>query len=146
MSQYRLKRNRERAGEEKHNAKFFVVELNSELCGVIKNQYPAIKVYNESASDLRLLKDKESLEHIETIISGLPWASFQPDLQDSIISAIHASLKPNGIFTTFAYIQGALLPGAIKFRKLLKKYFPDTKTSKIIWRNIPPAFIYRCVK
>ena len=132
--------------KKEHNAKFFVVELNPELCNIIKNKYPTIKVYNESAANLELLKNEERLEHIETIISGLPWASFPTHVQNSIMEAIHVSLKPNGIFTTFAYIQGALLPSAIKFRRLLKKYFSSVETSKIVWRNIPPAFIYRCVK
>ncbi len=132
--------------KKKYNAKFFVVELNPELCNIVKDKYPTIKVYNESAANLELLKKEEELEHIETIISGLPWASFPPHDQNIIMEAIHASLEPNGIFTTFSYIQGALLPSAIKFRRLLKKYFHRVETSKVVWRNIPPAFIYRCVK
>ena len=109
--------------KKKHNAKFFVVELNPELCSVVKDKYPTVTVYNESAANLELLKNEENLEHIETIISGLPWASFSQCVQNSIMEAIHASLNPNGMFTTFSYVQGALLPSAIKFRKLLKKYF-----------------------
>lgn len=132
--------------KKKNSAKFFVVELNPELYNIIKNKYPTIKVYNESAANLELLKKKEKLEHIESIISGLPWASFPENLQIAILEAIYASLKPNGIFTTFSYIQGALLPRAIKFRKLLKKYFSKVELSKVVWRNIPPAFIYRCIK
>ena len=132
--------------KKKNNARFFVVELNPELCNVVKDKYPTIKVYNESAANLELLKNEEKLEHIETIISGLPWISFPTHVQTSIMEVIHSSLKPGGIFTTFAYIQGALLPSAIKFRKLLKKYFFKVESSKVVWRNIPPAFIYRCVK
>ena len=132
--------------KKKYNAKFFVVELNPELCNIVKDKYPTVTVYNESAANLELLKNEENLENIETIISGLPWASFSPYVQNSIMEAIHASLKPNGMFTTFSYVQGALLPSAIKFRRLLKKYFSSVETSNIVWRNIPPAFIYRCIK
>lgn len=132
--------------KKKHDAKFFVVELNPELCNIVKGKYPTIKVYNESAANLELIINKENLEYIETIISGLPWASFPIRMQNNIMAAIHASLKPKGIFTTFSYIQGALLPNAIKFKRLLKKYFSSVETSKVVWRNIPPAFIYRCMK
>lgn len=130
----------------KHNAKFFVVELNKDLCDIVKDKYPSIKIYNEDAANLENLKAEEEIEHIDIVISSLPWAAFSENLQKSILDAVHASLKDGGTFTTFAYLQGALLPTGLKFRKLLRSYFKTVKTSNVIWRNLPPAFIYRCTK
>lgn len=130
----------------KRNAKFFVVELNKNLCDIVKDKYPSVKIYNDDAAKLQDLKAEEDIEHIDIVISSLPWAAFSENLQKSILDAIHASLKDGGTFTTFAYIQGALLPTGLRFRKLLREYFKTVSASKIIWRNLPPAFIYRCTK
>lgn len=130
----------------KHNSKFFVVELSKDLCDIVKDKYPSIKIYNEDAANLEILKNGEEIEHIDIVISSLPWAAFSETLQKNILDAVHASLRDGGTFTTFAYLQGALLPTGLKFRKLLRSYFKTVKTSKVIWRNLPPAFIYRCTK
>ena len=130
----------------KKGAKFFVVELNKGLCDIVKDKYPSVKIYNETAANLENLKAEEEIDHIDVVISSLPWAAFSEQLQRSILDAIHASLKEGGTFTTFAYLQGALLPTGVRFRKLLKRYFKTVTTSNVIWRNIPPAFIYRCTK
>ena len=53
-------------------------------------------------------------------------------------------LKPGGQFVTFAYLQGLLLPAGRRFRAKLKRSFSDVTKSKIVWRNLPPAFVYRC--
>ncbi|HBM15723.1 MAG TPA: ribosomal RNA adenine dimethylase domain-containing protein [Lentisphaeria bacterium] len=130
----------------KHNAKFFVVELSKGLCDIVQDKYPSVRIYNENAANLVKLKDGEEIEHIDLIISSLPWAAFPEHLQKSILDAIHASLKDGGIFTTFAYLQGALLPSGLKFKRMLKKYFRKVQISEVIWRNLPPAFVYRCTK
>jgi len=130
----------------KHDAKFFVVELNKGLCDIVKDKYPSVRIYNEDPANLVNLKSEQEIEHIDVVISSLPWAAFPENLQKSILDAIHASLKDGGTFATFAYVQGALLPTGLKFRNMLKKYFKKVQTSEVIWRNIPPAFIYRCTK
>ncbi len=38
------------------------------------------------------------------------------------------------------------MPAGKKFKKNLGKYFSTVETSGVVWRNIPPAIMYRCVK
>src|SRR6185437_14229458 len=80
------------------------------------------------------------------IVCGLPWASLPIELQARIMAAIMDVLKPGGIFVTFAYLQGLLLPAAGMLRRRLKSHFSAIKTTNIIWRNIPPAFAYICYR
>jgi phospholipid N-methyltransferase len=65
-------------------------------------------------------------------------------VQDRILEAVVKSLAPKGVFTTFAYLHAAWLPTAVRFRKRLKQHFGSVKTSRIVWRNLPPAYVYRC--
>ena len=128
------------------DTKFFAVELNKELFHVVKKKFPEIRIYNDNALNLSEMLKKENLSHIDVVVSGLPWASFPEKLQDELLSVIVKSLSKGGIFTTFAYIQGMLLPSAWSFRDRLQRHFSVVKTSPIVWTNIPPAFVYRCRK
>ena len=83
---------------------------------------------------------------MDAVLSGLPWAVFPDSLQLELLEEIKANLKPGGKFATFAYVQGMVLPAAQKFRKLLKSEFGEVHQSPIVWRNAPPAFVYRCEK
>lgn len=125
---------------------FVAIELDTHIYQHFKRHWPHIKIYNESAENLSLVLEKEKISHADAIISGLPWAAFPSKLQSYILSEVVANLAQGGYFTTFAYTQGMLLPSARRFRKLLDQNFSSVETSKIIWNNIPPAFVYRCQK
>ena len=127
-------------------SRFFAVELNSEVIVTFHEKFPDITVYNASAARLPELIRKENIPALDAVISGLPWAIFPDSLQEEILSAVMASLKPGGYFTTFAYIQGVWLPSGQHFKKRLKKLFPQVDKSPVVWNNFPPAFVYRCRK
>jgi phospholipid N-methyltransferase len=55
-------------------------------------------------------------------------------------------MRPGARFATFAYSHAAWMPPARKFRELLDSRFSQVETSKVVWRNVPPAFVYRCRK
>jgi phosphatidylethanolamine/phosphatidyl-N-methylethanolamine N-methyltransferase len=80
------------------------------------------------------------------MISGLPWAAFPLALQEEVLDAVVAALRPGGRFTTFAYLQGTLLPAGRRFRRRLDEHFCEVRRSPVVWRNFPPAFVYRCRK
>ncbi len=128
-----------------HN-KFFGIELNEDIYHFVSNRFPNQKFYLDSASNLPKILKKENLDLVDIIISGLPWAAFHDELQDSILDAILESLKEGGIFTTFAYLHGSILPAAKSFKQKLHKYFSHVEKSNIVWRNIPPAYVYKCHK
>lgn len=125
---------------------FFAVELNESVLPVFKKRFPSETIYNESASSLPQILSTLGLSHADVILSGLPWASFSDGLQNELLTAILEALPDGGSFATFAYIQGTVLPTGIKFRRKLSDYFRRVETSRIVWRNIPPAFVYRCWK
>lgn len=128
------------------NGKFFAVELNESVIEEFRKKFPKVTIYNESAVLLKKLALRENLENIDVIVSGLPWASFPSQLQDDLLDAILETLPSGGVFTTFAYLQGRLLPAGKRFRKKLDLHFSRVEKSRVIWKNIPPAFIYRCWK
>ncbi len=130
----------------KAKSKFFAVELNKELYDAFKIKFPSITIHNGNATDLSSMVKKEGIDSVNVIICGLPWASFPAKLQDDLLNAIFDVLNPGGCFTTFAYLQGLLLPAGKRFKNTLKNHFSYVETSRTEWRNFPPAFVYRCYK
>jgi phospholipid N-methyltransferase len=124
--------------------RFFAVELNDRFVRVMRRRFPEVKIHHRSATDIQDICREEGVDHIDAIICGLPWASFPEQLQTDITDAMLRVLAPTGQFATFAYLQGLLLPAGQRFRRRLPKSFGQVTRSAVVWRNLPPAFIYRC--
>jgi phospholipid N-methyltransferase len=126
------------------NTKFFAMELDRSYARSLKRRFPELTVYNDSAErmlDYLALHENAKADYI---VSGLPWANIPSETQERIMEAILASLAPQGVFTTFAYLHARWLPKARRFRRSLEERFSRVDTSPVIWRNLPPAFVYRC--
>jgi phosphatidylethanolamine/phosphatidyl-N-methylethanolamine N-methyltransferase len=123
---------------------FLGFELNQDFIQLLQKKYPHLDICSRSAADLLEELHKRQLEHANLIVSGLPWSIFSDELQDSILSATANGLAPNGVFSTFAYVHALKLKQAKAFTLKLDKHFEKVQTSKVIWRNLPPAIIYHC--
>ncbi len=127
------------------DAKFFAIERSPELAEVTRRRCPSVQVYQESVVEVVDLCRRESMEQVDAIVCGLPWASFSQSLQSEIIDAMLEVLHPGSQFATFAYWQGVVLPAGRRFSRRLRKTFPSVTRSRTVWKNVPPAFVYRCV-
>jgi phospholipid N-methyltransferase len=137
---------REILRQKKENAFFVGIETNPRLVEILRQNLPGANIISESAENTPAILKEHHLSEADCIVSGLPWASFPPELQDKLLQATVDSLRPGGRFTTFAYLQGLLLPSGQRFRKKLRETFSKVHSGRIIWKNLPAAFVYRCVK
>ena len=128
------------------NTIFFAVELNTNFYKFFKKKYPYLSIYNEDASNLRAIMKSENIESIDAVISALPWTTLPSSVQDSLLDAIVDALNPGCYFTTIAYVTGIVTPSGRKFKRKLKEHFSHVGLSRLEWKNIPPAFVYRCRK
>lgn len=125
---------------------FFAVELNQRFARLMQEKFPSVDTLCRSVADIDDICTERGVSQIDCIICGLPWAAFSTQLQASLMGAVLSRLSDGGYFCTFAYLQGLLLPAGMRFKQLLNKSFPSVKTSSTVWRNLPPAFVYRCRK
>lgn len=124
--------------------KFFAIEQSAVLATLTRNRVPGVKVYEDSVANVVEICKRESVEQVDAVLCGLPWASFPESLQRDCFEAMLTILKPGGTFATFAYWQGLMLPAGFRFRSLLKQTFGEVRHSPTVFRNLPPAFVYRC--
>ncbi len=128
------------------DSKFFVIETSERLCAYLRERFPDLKVYADSAENVEKLLQENGLEKADVIVSGLPFASFGEDLQDRLIEATSSALRENGRFTTYGYHIGRMLPSGRRLHHRLRQSFSKVERTSTVWPNIPPAFVYRCTK
>jgi hypothetical protein len=64
--------------------------------------------------------------------------------RNRILEAVLESMTPTGQFVAFAYAHAAWLPTSLRFRGKLMEHFRCVETTPIVWRNLPPAFVFYC--
>ena len=123
---------------------FFALEIDPIHVAELRRRFPRLRVYGDSAENIASYLDLHDRQRADCIISGLAWGNMLPRMQNRILDAVLNSLAPGGLFTTFAYVHAKWLPTSLRFRKRLFGHFARIETTPIVWRNLPPAFIYRC--
>jgi phosphatidylethanolamine/phosphatidyl-N-methylethanolamine N-methyltransferase len=128
------------------DAVVLALELNPRLAADLVGRFARVEIVNDSAERLPDHLRAHGRSHADCILSGLPFAAFSQDLQRRLMDAIVDSLPSGGRFATFAYVHAAWLPPGQRFRRLLESRFARVTRSSLVWRNLPPAFVYRCEK
>jgi phospholipid N-methyltransferase len=127
------------------SARFMAMELNPRLAASLRQSFEnQVHVVCDSAEELCRHLGRRSVGGVDAVISGLPWACFPEEMQRKTLREIRRALRPGGRFSTYAYAHAAWLSGGRKFRRELKRVFDKCEILPIVWRNLPPAFIYRC--
>jgi phosphatidylethanolamine/phosphatidyl-N-methylethanolamine N-methyltransferase len=124
---------------------FFSLETNRSFVSETRNNCNSI-VYQDSAANIKKYLVKQGFQSCDCVISGLPWASFDNKLQGELMRSIIDCLDNGGEFATLANLQGLILPAGKRFRSMLKDNFSQVTKTRIVWKNIPPTFVYWCKK
>ncbi len=117
------------------------LEMNPTFVGSLRSRFPRMKFEQAAAQDFDYgpyLADGG----FDTIVSGLPWAALSEPVQTALLERIYSVLKPGGVFATFVYTGIHWMPRGQKFRRLLTRRSRKVETTRTVWRNLPPAFIY----
>lgn len=121
--------------------RLLALEITATNIELLRRRFPRCHVIHDSAENLA--------SHLgggkaDCIISGLAWGNMLPAAQNRIMRAIVNSLSRRGQFVAFAYVHARYYPTTLRFRKLMFREFARVETTPIIWRNLPPAYVYRC--
>jgi phospholipid N-methyltransferase len=128
----------------KPQTRYIGIERNEKFCDDLKAKFPQLTFVNRSAGDVEEILKSFNIDSVDAILCGIPWASLPAGVQPEILNGVQKSLKPGGVFVTFAYVSGLMLPAAWELRQELKTRFSSVTTTRVIWNNFPPAFTYVC--
>lgn len=127
------------------DCRLIAFEINPEFARITRERCPGVDIRGDVA-EARHQLNLDGLDECDVIISGLPWAIFSDELQNSLLDATLSVLKPGGKFLTFTYVSSFWLPAGKKFKKKLDTNFSAVGKTKVVWKNVPPAFVYHCEK
>jgi phosphatidylethanolamine/phosphatidyl-N-methylethanolamine N-methyltransferase len=126
------------------HSRYIGIETNKKLFHDMSLRLPYLKFVNRSAADIESILKSLNIQSVDAILSGIPWASLPVGVQPEILDGAVRSLRPGGVFVTFAYVSGLIFPAARMLRHQLRARFSKVETSHVIWNNFPPAFTYVC--
>jgi phospholipid N-methyltransferase len=113
-----------------------VFEQDTALRRLLMRKIPGL-VYRSNARDLEAVLLEQRVGQVDVIISGLPFANFSPAFRQELVGIVERSLRPGGMFVTFQY--------SLQMKPLLTSRFKQVNVS-FVPLNLPPAFVYRCIK
>lgn len=126
------------------DSRVLAVESHPAFAAILAQRFPDLRVARACASELPALAEAAEMPRTECVISALPWTAFPVERQRTVLSAVREVLAPGGTFVTIACLGFQLTAAGQRFRRLLDETFSDVQRTPVTWRNVPPAFIYRC--
>ena len=120
-------------------ATVLALEIDPEFCALLRRALPDSRLHVVQAPAQELPQQAARLEcSVQAVVSGLPFANFEPALRREIVQAVHDALPPGGIFAGYGYAPVAL-PAS------LRETFGNCQMGFVL-RNVPPAFVASAVK
>ncbi|HEB54641.1 MAG TPA: phospholipid methyltransferase [bacterium] len=124
--------------------RYLGIELEPRFRDLLARRFPTMTFHQGSAGDVqRILADRD-LPRPARIISGLPFASLPPAVQDAVVDGLVWAMRDSDCdFRTFQYAHAYGLKAARRFRALMNERFAHFERIGPIVRNVPPAFVLR---
>ena len=121
------------------NAILFVFELNYSFYQNLKDeiQDKRLVLIYDSAEFMHKYLNTYEITHVDYVISSLPLTNLSNKLKRKILQHTHASLKENGRYIQFQY--------SLNSKKHIESVFQQVYLNFTLF-NLPPAFVYTCVK
>lgn len=117
------------------DAVLLTFEVNPKFCETIRKNIKdkRLIVVEDSAEKIPEYLKKHGFDHIDSVVSALPFVSLPEELGDSIVRTCKEYMKEGGKFVQVHY--------SLLVQKLYKRIFGEIDIHYEV-RNIPPAFIF----
>ena len=119
---------------------YFGIELDKDLVKSLKKNYPDLKIVRGNACETYSLYQKNGFGKVGYIICCLPFVSMPNEIGERILLEIDKFMEQGCVFRTFQYAHGYYFPSAIKLREHLRNRYGKSKRSRLIVKNMPPAY------
>lgn len=128
------------------HGRLFAVEINPTMAAHLRASRPWLHVIQGDATHLTELLAEHGVHQVDAVISALPWSVFDAHKQHTVVDQISRVLHPDGLFASVVTCAAVPLPGARRLRRILPEVFGNVVRSRVVLRNLPPAFWLLCRK
>ena len=122
------------------DAHMITVEINQKFAQHIEKSIvdSRLTVSAEGAQNLADILAQQDWEHVDVVISGIPFSTLPDGMDKAIMKAVHAALKPGGMFLAYQFRDHV--------SKVANPFFGDPQINKTEYKNLPPMRIYTWLK
>ncbi|GIS50843.1 MAG: hypothetical protein Ct9H90mP25_2770 [Gammaproteobacteria bacterium] len=113
-----------------------MLKVNQVFASELKSFDSRLRVFNSCASPMKAVRERYGCPEVDHIVSSLPLA-YKKRLLSNFLSSARSNLKEGGRFLQYQY--------SLANYGDMKPIFSDIKL-KFTLRNMPPAFVYDCLK
>ena len=130
-------------------AELLVFEINRRFFNHLKRKFPdpRLVLINSSAENLDLELRRRGHTRVDAVVSSLGLGLMPERERHSLFKRLLPFLHEKAALTQYQYIHCMQFENGrlrrLNLRPLLRRYFGSVQ-SKIIWRNLPPAFVFTC--
>lgn len=94
---------------------------------------PRLDIRTGDANDLPVWLQSMGWDHVDAVVSGLPFQAFSSIARTSILDSVQASLTPAGRFVAFQY--------GLRLLPIFREHFRRVHVVGPVWWNFPPAYV-----
>lgn len=130
-------------------ATLLVFEINRSFFDCLRRSIsdPRVVLINASVENLESELRQRGLQRVDAVVSSLGLALMPEDQRHELFQQLSPFLHQRSVFTQYQYIHCLqYVKGRLRrldLRPLLNRYFGSVQ-SRIVWRNLPPAFVFSC--
>jgi phospholipid N-methyltransferase len=116
------------------------IELDRDLVKTLNRNYEDLQIVCGNACDAYSIHKKSGLGRVRYIICCLPFVSLPNEVGERILGEVDRFMQKGCTFRTFQYAHGYYMPSAIKLREFMRQRYGKSRRSKLIVKNVPPAY------
>jgi phospholipid N-methyltransferase len=116
------------------------IELDRSMVRTLRKNYPDLKIVCGNATDTFSIHQKSGLGKVGYIICCLPFVSLPNEVGERILLEIDKFMQRGCTLRTFQYAHGYYFPSAIKLREFMRDRYGKAQRSRLIVKNVPPAY------
>ena len=124
-----------------HAGAYLGIELEQIFVRLLQSQFPDLHFVQDTVAHAHKVHSQSGKSSVKVIISGLSMSTLSEHVQDIFIDNLDR-LSPSGSkFRMFQYVHAYHLPPAIRFRQRMAELFDEYHRSRVVFKNIHPAFV-----
>lgn len=112
-----------------------MIELDESLYDYLRNRFPGVRVVHGDATRLAEIVAEQNVDHVSTVVSGLPMVNMPFDFQNAIVGESLKAMGPGGFVVQYSYSPIRPIPA--------KKLGVKAEMVRYVLWNVPPATVWR---
>jgi phospholipid N-methyltransferase len=116
------------------------IELDRDMVAGLKVRFPEMNIVCGNACETSAIHEAAGLGKVSYILCCLPFVTLPEEVAAGVLAEIEKFMEKGCMFRAFQYAHGYYTPTAIRLRKFMRDRYGYSKRSKLVAKNLPPAY------